>query len=137
MKKTILILCTLAITAIAVPSAFAHEGYGPHHNGERPCQQLTPEQMQTRDAFMKETAELRQSLMSKKREYRALMFTETPDPKRAGELTTEIVDLQNQLHKKAKAAGIPNGDFKGRGMGRGHGHHKGRGGYNCGEGCGW
>ncbi|WP_300667372.1 periplasmic heavy metal sensor [Desulfoluna sp.] len=120
MKKALLILIALAITGFSATQALAGRG---HHgsmdgNGRDCTQNMTDEQIQARQAFMKDTADLRQSLAVKKGEYRALMAGDNPDPTTAGKLAGEIAGLKNQLREKAVAAGVP---FRGRGMGQGMG----------------
>lgn len=130
MKKTLLILIAVAITGFTATQALA--GRAHHGSGNGNCQgtmqyqNLTDEQIQARQAFMKETADLRQKLAVKKGEYRAVMAGENPDPKTAGKLAGEIAGFKNQLREKAVAAGVP---CKGLGMGHGMGDgpHHGRG----------
>ncbi len=132
MKKTLLILIAVAITgfsATQVLAGRAHNGSMDGHGmGYEQHQNLTDEQIQARQAFMKDTADLRQNLAVKRGEYRALMAGENPNPKEAGKLSGEIAGLKDQLREKAVAAGVP---FKGRGMGHGmgDGHRSGKG--NC------
>ena len=125
MKKITLILIAVAITGFSATQALAGRGHQGYRDGGCIQQNLTDEQVQARQAFMKDTAELRQSLAVKRGEYRALMAGENPDPKAAGQLSGEIAGLKNQLREKAVAAGVP---FKGRGMGHGmgEGYHQGR-----------
>lgn len=132
MKKITFILIAVAITGFSATQVLA--GRAHHGTGYGNCQgymhqqNLTDEQMKARQAFMKETADLRQKLAVKKGEYRAVMAGENPDPKTAGKLAGEIAGLRNQLREKAVAAGVP---CRGMGMGQGMGQgpHQGRG--NC------
>lgn len=124
MKKTALILIAVAITGFSATQALAGRA---HHGPSNGCgkgyhQNLTEEQVQARQAFMKETAGLRQDLAAKVGEYRALMAGDNPDPKTAGKLAGEIAGLKNDLREKAVAAGVP---FRGRGMGPGMGQGMG------------
>jgi len=128
MKKITLILIAIAITGLSATQVLAGRGHhGARDGSGTGCMQqnLTDEQIQARQAFMKDTVDLRQSLAVKKGEYRALMAGENPDPKTAGKLSGEIAGLKDQLREKAVAAGVP---FKGRGMGHGmgEGYHQGR-----------
>ncbi|MCG8470928.1 MAG: periplasmic heavy metal sensor [Desulfobacterales bacterium] len=126
MKKSILILMTLALILTSAGLAFAHRGgqdhnctEGKYHHGKN----LTPEQIQAHDNFMKQTADIRQSLAVKIGEYRAIMAAETPDAKAAGQLSGEIAAIREQLRTKAVAAGLP--AKWGRGMGMKMGMHRG------------
>jgi zinc resistance-associated protein len=136
MKKTVLILIAVAITGFSATQVLAYHGDGRGGNcgGYMQKQNLTEEQIQARQAFMKDTAGLRQDLAAKVGEYRALMAGDNPDPKTAGKLAGEIAGLKNNLREKAVAAGVP---FKGRGMGLGMGHGMGDG-HRQGKGnCNW
>lgn len=138
MKKTVLILIAVAITGFSATQVLAGRAHhGPMDGsgmGYMQQQNLTDEQVQAHQAFMKETAGLRQDLAAKVGEYRALMAGDNPDPKAAGKLAGEIAGLKNNLREKAVAAGVP---FKGRGMGLGMGHGMGDG-HRQGKGnCNW
>ncbi|BCS97293.1 hypothetical protein DSLASN_29250 [Desulfoluna limicola] len=138
MKKTILILLAVAITGFSATQVLAGRAHnGPMDGsgmGYMQQQNLTDEQVQARQAFMKETAGLRKDLASKMGEYRALMAGDNPNPKEAGKLSGEIAGLKDQLREKAVAAGVP---FKGMGMGMGMGHRMNDG-HRSGKGnCNW
>ena len=131
MKKTILILTAVAITGFSATQVLAGRAHNGSMNGHGMgyTQNMTDEQVQARQAFMKDTTDLRVNLAAKKGEYRALMAGENPNPKEAGKLSGEIANLKNQLREKAVAAGVP---FKGHGMDMGHGKgmEHGKGHYN-------
>jgi zinc resistance-associated protein len=132
MKKTILILLAVAITGFSATQVLAGRT---HHgsmdgNGMGTMQNMTGEQVKAQQAFMTDTADLRQNLAAKMGEYRALMAGDNPSPKEAGKLAGEIAGLKNQLREKAVAAGVPfkgHGMGMGMGMGMGNGPHKGQG----------
>ena len=151
MKKSTLTLVAVAVTGFCTTFAFAGNNE-PYHNDKNghymqgQNQTMTPEQKQARQDFMEDTASLRQSLASKKGEYRAVMAATNPDVKAAGKLAGEIAGLKNQLREKAVAAGLPfHRGMGGMGMGMGsdmgnggHGHNGGHGskGNNMGN-CNW
>ena len=124
MKKITLILIAIAITGFSATQVLAGRSHQGYRDGGCIQQNMTDEQVQARQAFMKDTAGLRQSLAEKRGEYRAVMAGENPDPKAAGKLSGEIAGLKDQLREKAVAAGVP---FKGRGMGHGMDHGMGDG----------
>lgn len=124
MKKVALILIAVAVTGFTATQVFAGRAHHGYRDGGCIQQNLTDEQIQARQAFMTDTAELRQSLAVKRGEYRALMAGENPDAKAAGKLSGEIVVLRDQLRAKAVAAGV---HYKGMGMGPGMNHGMGDG----------
>ena len=130
MKKFILVLIAVAITGFTANQVLAGRlHHGPMDgSGQGTMQTMTTEQIQARQAFMLETADIRQNLAVKMGEYRALMAGDNPSPKDAGALAGSIAQLKNQLREKAVAAGVP---FRGHGMqnGMGHGQRGGMG--NC------
>ncbi len=78
--------------------------------------------------FMNDTKALRQELAAKQGEYDALMAQPNPDPKRAGELSAQIDNLDEQLQEKAQASNMP-GPRYGRGPMGGCGYCPGYGGW--------
>ena len=56
--------------------------------------------------FLKDTVAIRKELAANLGEYSALMAQPNPDPKRAGQLSSEIAALQEQLRAKAQAHGM-------------------------------
>ncbi len=77
--------------------------------------------------FYDDTAQLRQTLAEKRREYHAIMSNENPDPQMITELNQEIRELHDQLSAKARSYGLqtpPNSNYN-----HGGGYH--RGGYGC------
>ena len=81
-------------------------------------QRLDDKSAQAHEAFLDETAEQRKAMVTKKAEMRAIMNNDNPDPKRIAELSGELFDLREQLHKTAREKGINEIGF-GRGTGRG------------------
>ena len=77
--------------------------------------------------FLNDTVALRQELAAKQGEYNALMTQPNPDPKRAGELSREMVGIHDRLQAKAQASGLPAPGAYGAPMGGGYGHGYGRG----------
>jgi zinc resistance-associated protein len=69
--------------------------------------------------FLDETATLRQELAAKQGEYSALMTQGNPDPKGAADLSRQIVNLQDQIHAKARARGFAGPGAYARGPGHG------------------
>jgi len=57
--------------------------------------------------FFDNTAQLRQDLAAKQREYNALLATPAPDPKRAAGLSYEINALHDQLSAQARSYRLP------------------------------
>jgi Spy/CpxP family protein refolding chaperone len=132
-------------------------GYGPHSGGERlgghglwSALNLTPEQVQKvqalRESFFKETLPLRNDLMSKKLELKALWLQTNPDEEQILAKQKEINDLRAQLQEKgtknrlemrkvltpeqqAQAANLRGGAWRdyGRGCGSGSGSRYGMG----------
>jgi len=137
MKKTIVILMSLALMATVVGAAMARGGgpgygMGPGYGkGPGQYQQLTPEQYaemnKARAQFLKDTLELRQAMQAKRTELAMLYAQQTPDQAKIQALENEMIDLRSAIAKKANEAGISQGRGFGRGMGRGMGRGQGRG----------
>ena len=137
------------------PQRWGHMGPGWHHGGYgNPGFQsdLSDEQItrfnNERQAFIKDTSDLRENLYQKELELRSELAKKDPDAKKAVVLQKEISDLEGQLDQKRVEHRIrmqkENPEFfsgrgygygySGRGMGRGKG--RGMGGFgNRGGGC--
>jgi Spy/CpxP family protein refolding chaperone len=107
MKRNTLIMAGIAllVTVVAV-SAFAH-GPGWHHRwdyGQGYNDQMSKEEYrqleQKREAFLKETQELRANLYEKERELQNELAKGEPDASKASGLQKEISELQAQLDQK-------------------------------------
>ncbi|VEJ53567.1 periplasmic heavy metal sensor [Pragia fontium] len=106
---------------------------------------MTPEQQATSqkafDEFQTKTADLRQQMMSKQYEYKALLTSKTVDDKKVQAVSQEISALRDSIYQQRVAmdtqlakSGIP---MAGRHMGMGMGDHQGMGGkgMHSGRGC--
>ena len=116
-KTIIIAVACVAVVAFAV-NAFAHGGMGRgggwgHHgqgwqyrgdSGPGYDNQMTDEQYQQfaekREAFFKETQDLRSNLYEKERELQNELSKADPDAATASELQREISELQAQLDQK-------------------------------------
>jgi Spy/CpxP family protein refolding chaperone len=112
-KTIIIAVASVAVIGFAI-NAFAHGGMGWGHHGSRwhhrgdygpgYDDQMTKEQYaqleQKREAFFKDTRDLRANLYEKERELQNELAKDTPDASRASELQKEISDLQTQLDQK-------------------------------------
>jgi len=121
-------------------SGWAQKGNaGPGYQGNMSDEQI--EKFSTeRQAFFKDTGELRQSLYQKQLELRSELAKQDPDAKKAVEIQKEISELESQLSQKRIEHRIEmqkeNPEFfsgrgygyGGRGMGRGMGGFGSRGG---------
>jgi len=158
MKKTLLALSLITVLILGVTYVYAQNpghgpGQGPGWKGEH-CREsgnpgkfpnLTPEQkanfQELRRKFNEETAQLRESLVSKRIELQSLWTNPNADPKAIVDKEKELRDLQNQMKDKAVQAKLEarkfltpeqiqeSGPGMGRGFGRGHmmGHGRGMG----------
>ncbi|MGI6655574.1 MAG: hypothetical protein ACOX5Z_01850 [Desulfobulbus sp.] len=63
--------------------------------------------LESREAFLDQTAPIRRQLAEKRAIMRAIMAAGTPDTMQAGKVAGEIFDLQEQLRVKARATGLP------------------------------
>jgi zinc resistance-associated protein len=166
-NKGIMIVAVLAIFGLATlsfagwgPGYYSHMGMGQggwgHMGGQGSGQSygnLTPDQQnqinQLRDAFFKETEDLRQTLDTKGLELRNELAKENPDETKVSKLQADISKAQSDLDQKSlnfelKARkAVPEyhrasrgyGHMMGRGNGGGFGHMMGSG-YGGGN-CGW
>ena len=87
--------------------------------------------------FQNDTAKLRGELAAKQGEYNALMTQPNPDPKRAGKLSREILELHDQLKAKAQAYDLPAPGYRGNYHRPPAGHYNGYCGGLGGRGCCW
>lgn len=160
MKKSIIIISTLLLTAWIASSAFAWgpgRGHGmgfgynqdcPGYGGQSAITDLSREQRDEltalRQKFIDDTYEIRSAKFQKQQEMRLLMETSDPDRAKLSELSQDIADLQKQLRDKgidARLAAKKIAPELGFGAGFGHGRYRGfgRGGQGgCqGPGNGW
>lgn len=109
-----------------------HRGMGYQHGNRA---NLTPEQQavsqKAYDEFQLKTADLRQQLMSKQYEYKALLTSKPLDEQKVLSVSKEITALRDNMYQQRVAldtdlakAGIP---MMGHGMGGMGGMHAGRG----------
>lgn len=87
---------------------------------------LSEKDMQARQKFAADNTELRKKMMTKRAELEAVMAGTNPDEKKAAALSGELFDLREQMHQKAKEAGITMGPGS-CGMGAGQGKAGGKG----------
>ena len=117
LKAVIITVASIALVGLTI-NAFAHSGMswgggwghhgqGWHHQGGYgPVydDQLTKEQYrqfdQKREAFFKETQELRSNLFEKERELQNELAKDEPDASKASRLQKEISELQAQFDQK-------------------------------------
>ncbi|HIJ90057.1 MAG: periplasmic heavy metal sensor [Desulfobulbaceae bacterium] len=141
MKKTLLAVAAIATIGLA-GYQFAEAqpvGGGPGMapglemmGGPGPAQgQMSEEDLKAREKFFNETTELRKKIFAKKTELDAVMSGEKPDEKKAAKLSGEFFDLRDQMHKKAREAGMAQAGFgpglcggPGGGQGMGFGHQR-------------
>jgi hypothetical protein len=93
--------------------------------------------IEARNKFRQENQELFKKMVTKKAELRAVFLQENPDSDKAAELSGEVFELRNALHKKAAAAGLPGprllnvgcdgAGCQGQGFGGGRKHGRGGG----------
>ena len=111
--KTVLITGAMmtALAVIGLQTAVAAPGDMKGPGLKHPCpmqgEQLNPETIKARDAFLAETTELRKQMAEKRAAMRALMKGTNPDQEQASKLAGEIFDLREQIRPKAQAAGLP------------------------------
>ncbi len=131
MQKTVTILTVLVVAGLIAGVAFAgpwsgarggyNQGYGPGaHAG--PCY-YSGNPGPEHQAFLDETADLRNELAGRRGEYHALMAQDNPDPKQAARLQQEMNSIREQLQATARDYGY-NAPAGTRGYG-GRGHHMG------------
>ena len=99
------------------------------------AEQFDEKTIEARSKFRQENQELFKKLVTKKAELRSVFHQENPDSDKAAQLSGEVFDLRNALHKKAVDAGLPgsrfiSGECDGsgcQGQGFGPGRKSGRG----------
>ena len=121
MKKTILAAALVMAVGFAGYNV-AQAGFGPGgcngpggwgaENGPT----VTYEEM---EQFHNDTSELRRQLFEKRAEYFEVVNQEDPDKELAKTLWSEMYDLQSEMHQKAEAAGMWQGNTDNRGGFRG------------------
>jgi zinc resistance-associated protein len=152
MKKTFIIITSLAAIALAAGTGFAWgpgagrsaAGYGsdwncPGYGRQAAFNDLSRDQRNQlqalRQKFIDDTYELRSARFARQQEIRMLMQTSSPDKTRLGKLSSEINDLQKQIMDKriefilaAKKIAPEFTMGPGMGYGRGIRRHAGMGG---------
>ena len=114
-KTALLLFVAGAISLAGIQSAAA----SPDKGAQVPCPnmqqnaQMSADMMKARDAFLKDSKDLRKSMMMKRTEMRAIMQGTNPDPEKVAALAGEIFDLREQLRAKAIANGLPGRGFMG------------------------
>lgn len=160
MKKSILIISAILVTALVAANVFAWgqgkgrgmgSGYSqdcPRYGGQGAFNDLSRDQKDElaalRQKFIDETYEVRSAKFQKQQEMRLLMETSDPDRAKLDTLSQEITDLQKQVRDKridfrlaAKKISPELGMGMGFGQGRGHGSKRGGQGGCQGQGNGW
>ncbi|RLC11556.1 MAG: hypothetical protein DRI24_18640 [Deltaproteobacteria bacterium] len=113
LRNVIITITSIAVLGIGI-NAFAHgsRGWGQHRGnmhyqgayGNGPVGQMNPEEYkqfeQKREAFFKETQDIRTSLFEKERELQNELAKDEPDVAQASRLQKEISDLQSQFDQK-------------------------------------
>lgn len=117
LRNVIIAIASIAAIGLGV-NAFAHGGMGwgggwGHHGADMHYQggqgamaydQLSKEEYkqleQKREAFFKETQDIRASLYEKERELQGELVKTEPDAAKASQLQKEISDLQSQFDQK-------------------------------------
>ncbi|MFP4159104.1 MAG: hypothetical protein ACLFQ9_04710 [Desulfobacterales bacterium] len=101
-KKALIVLALIATVGLIATAAWAGPGGGGQRGGwgggPGYCANMGPQSQ----AFMEETADLRDELAGKRGEYQALMARENPDAERASELQREISQIREQIRSKAQ-----------------------------------
>ena len=126
-KKALIVLALIATAGFIATAAWAGpRGGGPWGGwgggGPGYCAHMGPQNQ----AFMEETADLRDELAGKRGAYQALMARDNPDPERASELQREMSQIRAQIRAKAEhyQAYSGNDRYPNRGYGS-HGWHGG------------
>ncbi|MFW6334229.1 MAG: hypothetical protein ACOC0W_03085 [Desulfosalsimonas sp.] len=120
-KKALIVLALIATVGLIATAAWAGPKGGWSGGGPGYCANMGPQSQ----AFMEETADLRDSLAEKRGAYQALMARENPDPERASELQREMSQIREQIRAKAQNYQAYSGND--RYGDRGHGGHGGHG----------
>ena len=120
MKKTIVTLAlALAVGFAGINMAEARWGGGGYGPGQGGCNgprggQFSEEEQEARQEFFHDTKELRDQLRDKQAAYFDEMNKDDADKDIAGEIWSEIFELQSQIQAKAAEAGIERGFGRGR-----------------------
>lgn len=128
----------LSLLVIDVSPAFARHPCWDIDAWQQGDSTLTKEQQASAKKIYAEYASpiqtMRQQILSKRHEYRALLTSQSPDKAKIEELAKEISTLNQSLDellvKRDVAlvqAGVPHGPGTGHGDGRGPGYHRGNG----------
>lgn len=112
MKKTIMTLALVVAVGFAglniAEAGWGGGGYGPGFcNGPGGWTRNTSFTYEDMETFHNQTADLRKKMFEKRTEYYEVMNQENPDKELASQIWSEIFDLQNEMHTKALAAGMP------------------------------
>ena len=109
-KLTLLLFVAASLSFTGIQSVTASQD---QEAKKPPCRMMKKdcpmgeEMMQNRDAFLKETKELRKNMMVKRSEMEALMQGTNPNPEQVAVLAGELFDLKEQLREKAQEKGLP------------------------------
>lgn len=120
-SKAMIILTAIVVSGLVAAAAWG----GPGGRGGYGYGANTGPQSQ---AFLDETADLRNELAGKRGEYNALMSRENPDPKEAARIQQEMQKIREQIRVRAQSYQDSSADGRGNYSGR-WGHHRGGGGY--------
>ncbi|MBI9077841.1 MAG: hypothetical protein JEZ02_20750 [Desulfatibacillum sp.] len=131
MKKFSIGIVAVVMVGLLAGSALAWECWG----GGRGYgyDTTSTENLEARNQFLSETADLRKDLAAKRTQLDAVMSGSNPDAETAGKLSREIFEIKEQLRAKADKAGVA-GPLAGNGYGngcQGQGRRGGGGGGNC------
>jgi len=136
MKMTCMLITAGFISLAAIQTVTACQTHGPGRKGpgmkgQAMMQANNPmmDMIKSRDAFLKDSKELRKSMMMKRMAMKAMMRSANPDADKIAKLAGEIFDIREQLRAKAEASGMPGmgmmmgGGMMGGGMMGGMGHN--------------
>lgn len=118
-KKALIMVALIATAAIVATAAWAGPRGGWDGSGRGYYAHMGPQN----EAYMEETADLRDRLSEKRGEYQALMARENPDPERASRLQREMSQIRAEIRSKTQnhQAYYGNDRYGNRGYGD-HGH---------------
>lgn len=144
-KKMHWLLVVAVIVSLGLVSVHPVDarGWGKGQGGGYECSnyaqsgQVDEKTIEARSKFRQENQEIFKQLVIKKAELRAVFSQENPDSDKAAQLSGEVFELRNALHKKAVDAGLPGPQFmragcdgsgcQGQGFGGGGKHGRGMG----------
>jgi Spy/CpxP family protein refolding chaperone len=114
-RKTHWLLVVAVIVSLGLVSVHSADarGWGKGPGGGNGCNnygqadQLDEKTIAARDKFRQENQELFKQLVTKKAELRAVFNQDNPDSDKAAQLSGELFELRNALHKKADESGLP------------------------------